>query len=141
MSRMFYLIGKMDKTTTIENVARFEECIRKYGVDTGDDYGYYLDHNGDVEVRNLIYEQTQSVLRTFWNQRVRVMEIGEQVYDESSNEVVDAPVFQYVKGTCPGISEQLDALTEIWENPPDLSIPMEEDSEDEDEDEEDEEEE
>lgn len=88
-SRLFYTFGKFDMKTTLENLARVEENLRKYGVDTNDETGYYRTDDGVVEIRNLLFEQMQSVLRVFWNMSITICEVGEQVYDEESGEVED----------------------------------------------------
>lgn len=91
-SRLFYTFGKFDMKTTLENLARVEENLRKYGVDTNDETGYYRTDDGVVEIRNLLFEQMQSVLRVFWNMSVTICEVGEQVYDEESGEVEDLQI-------------------------------------------------
>lgn len=91
-SRLFYTFGKFDMKSTLENLARVEENLRKYGVDTNDETGYYRSDDGVVEIRNLLFEQMQSVLRVFWNMSITICEVGEQVYDEESGEVEDLQI-------------------------------------------------
>ena len=117
MSRMYYVCGTLDNNTTIETVARLEENQRKYGVDTDDESEYEFKYEGRVSVHILLYEQAESVLRSLWNHRVRVCEIGEQSLDESTGEIVDRICYLKQKNECPGLSTHLDILKDMNDNP------------------------
>ena len=86
MSRKFQIKGKFKAKTQLEELDRFFEQIRKYGVDTEDKNTFYFDFKGNIAIRDMIDEQTKAIVRTFWNHCVDVNEVSEKYYDEYGND-------------------------------------------------------
>ena len=106
-SRLFYITGRIEQKTTLEELSRIDKNLRRYGVDTNDEYGFYKDLNGEIEIRNVLYEQLEAIYRqVFWNLRIKVTQIGEQVFNEDSEEVDDHVIYDE--------SFKPERLTEAW---------------------------
>lgn len=82
MSRKFYIVAKADPKTTLDSCSRAVEKLEDYGVDSGgEDFSFFFD--GDILIENLILNQCKKVLRALWYQGIHVVEIGEDIEDES----------------------------------------------------------
>ena len=102
-SRLFYVVAKIDKRKTIEDLDRLTETLRKYGIDTNDESVFIMDFKGNIKMCDLLFEQCNSVLRTIWNQTIDIIEVGEQVLDEN-DDIIDYPVYVYDKNRQVGVS-------------------------------------
>lgn len=106
-SRLFYITGRIDQKTTLEELSRIDKNLRRYGIDTNDEYGFYKDLNGEIEIRNVLYEQLDAIYRqVFWNLRIKVTQIGEQIPNEETEEVEDHVIYDE--------SFKPERLTEAW---------------------------
>ena len=123
-SRLFYIKGFIEKRHTIEDLDVLIQNLRKYGVDTNDESVFSMDFKGNVKICDLLYEQCECVMRAIWNLCMLVKEVGEQIYDEEEDEIVDYPISKDTPERRKGASMIRDDLDAYMDGKP-----VEEDSE------------